>query len=39
MKMVKFRSILYLAGLDYPGIGPEHSYFNAIDHATHVSNR
>ncbi len=22
------------AGLDYPGIGPEHSYFNAIDRAT-----
>ncbi|MGV3145695.1 tryptophan synthase subunit beta [Streptococcus suis] len=25
------------AGLDYPGIGPEHSYFNAIDRATYVS--
>ena len=24
------------AGLDYPGIGPEHSYFNAIDRATYV---
>ena len=25
------------AGLDYPGIGPEHSYFNSIDRATYVS--
>ncbi|HFI0913351.1 TPA: tryptophan synthase subunit beta [Streptococcus suis] len=25
------------AGLDYPGIGPEHSYFNSIDCATYVS--
>ncbi|HFI0287552.1 TPA: tryptophan synthase subunit beta [Streptococcus suis] len=25
------------AGLDYPGIGPEHSYFNTIDRATYVS--
>ena len=25
------------AGLDYPGIGPEHSYFNAIDRAIYVS--
>lgn len=25
------------AGLDYPGIGPEHSYFNAIDRANYVS--
>lgn len=25
------------AGLDYPGIGPEHSYFNAINRATYVS--
>lgn len=25
------------AGLDYPGIGPEHSYFNAIERATYVS--
>ena len=25
------------AGLDYPGIGPEHSYFNAIDRSTYVS--
>ncbi|HFU3812035.1 TPA: tryptophan synthase subunit beta [Streptococcus suis] len=25
------------AGLDYPGIGPEHSYFHAIDRATYVS--
>ncbi len=25
------------AGLDYPGIGPEHSHFNAIKRATYVS--
>ena len=24
------------AGLDYPGIGPEHSYFNAIGRAKYV---
>ena len=24
------------AGLDYPGIGPEHSHFNAIQRATYV---
>ena len=25
------------AGLDYPGIGPEHAYFKAIGRATYVS--
>ena len=25
------------AGLDYPGVGPEHSYYKAIKRATYVS--
>ena len=31
-----FRSLSISAGLDYPGIGPEHSYFHDIKRATYV---
>ena len=30
-------SLLYSAGLDYPGVGPEHRYFNEIGRATYDS--
>ena len=38
MKMAKFKTLIqFSAGLDYPGIGPEHAYLHEINRINYVS--